>query len=79
MSRWLARRSLPFEKKSDLYLEWLLAITYVGAIAATLNYRWSLEEALLAMQDVKPIMLVTDNEYTPNWHSDISILVLFLL
>ncbi|KAJ0796869.1 putative o-succinylbenzoate--CoA ligase [Helianthus annuus] len=55
---------------SDLYLEWLLAITYVGAIAATLNYRWSLEEALLAMQDVKPIMLVTDNEYTPNWHSD---------
>ncbi|KAL4563445.1 hypothetical protein LXL04_027487 [Taraxacum kok-saghyz] len=55
---------------SDLYLEWLLAITFVGAIAATLNYRWSLEEALFAMEDVKPIMLVIDNEYTTNWHSD---------
>ncbi|CAI9292905.1 unnamed protein product [Lactuca saligna] len=55
---------------SDLYLEWLLAITFVGAIAATLNYRWSLEEALFAMEDVKPIMLITDNEYNTNWHSD---------
>ncbi|KAL8192310.1 hypothetical protein R6Q57_027977 [Mikania cordata] len=54
---------------SDLYLEWLLAITFVGAVAAALNYRWSLEEALVAMEDVKPIMLVTDNEY-PNWHLD---------
>ncbi|GKA05476.1 2-succinylbenzoate--CoA ligase, chloroplastic/peroxisomal [Tanacetum coccineum] len=54
---------------SDLYLEWLLAITFVGAIAATLNYRWSLEEAQLAMEDVKPIMLVTD-ENSANWHSD---------
>ncbi|KAI7738564.1 LOW QUALITY PROTEIN: hypothetical protein M8C21_015842 [Ambrosia artemisiifolia] len=54
---------------SDLYLEWLLAITYVGAIAATLNYRWSLEEALLAMEDVKPVMLVTDNEYAIQAHS----------
>ncbi|KVH89411.1 AMP-binding, conserved site-containing protein [Cynara cardunculus var. scolymus] len=55
---------------SDLYLEWLLAITFVGAIAANLNYRWSLEEALFAMEDVKPIMLVTDQEYTTNWHLD---------
>ncbi|KAI3710055.1 hypothetical protein L2E82_39828 [Cichorium intybus] len=55
---------------SDLYLEWLLAITFVGAIAATLNYRWSLEEAIFAMEDVKPIMLVTDNEYNTNWHSE---------
>ncbi|KAK9055963.1 hypothetical protein SSX86_027050 [Deinandra increscens subsp. villosa] len=55
---------------SDLYLEWILAITFVGAIAAALNYRWSLEEALVAMEVVKPIMLVTDNEHTPNWHSD---------
>ncbi|KAI3680888.1 hypothetical protein L6452_35667 [Arctium lappa] len=55
---------------SDLYLEWLLAITFVGAIAATLNYRWSLEEALFAMEDVKPIMLVIDEEYNTNWHSD---------
>ncbi|XP_076897395.1 2-succinylbenzoate--CoA ligase, chloroplastic/peroxisomal-like [Bidens hawaiensis] len=53
---------------SDLYLEWLLAITFVGAIAATLNYRWSLEEAILAMKDVKPIMLVTGNKHAPNWH-----------
>ncbi|KAF5472144.1 hypothetical protein F2P56_008884 [Juglans regia] len=25
---------------SDLYLEWLLAIAFVGGIAAPLNYRW---------------------------------------
>nr|GEU81679.1 2-succinylbenzoate--CoA ligase, chloroplastic/peroxisomal [Tanacetum cinerariifolium] len=45
------------------------AITFVGAIAATLNYRWSLEEALLAMKVVKPVMLVTDKN-SANWHSD---------
>ena len=25
---------------SDWYLEWLLAIAFVGGIAAPLNYRW---------------------------------------
>lgn len=25
---------------SDLYLEWLLAVTYIGGICAPLNYRW---------------------------------------
>ncbi|KAI3951636.1 hypothetical protein MKW98_018801, partial [Papaver atlanticum] len=25
---------------SDLYLEWLLAISFVGGISAPLNYRW---------------------------------------
>lgn len=25
---------------SDLYLEWLLAVAFVGGIAAPLNYRW---------------------------------------
>jgi hypothetical protein len=25
---------------SDFYLEWLLAIAFVGGIAALLNYRW---------------------------------------
>ncbi|XP_061339707.1 2-succinylbenzoate--CoA ligase, chloroplastic/peroxisomal isoform X2 [Gastrolobium bilobum] len=45
---------------SDWYLEWLLAIAYVGGIAAPLNYRWSFEEARLAMTAVRPVMLVTD-------------------
>ncbi|XP_022885537.1 2-succinylbenzoate--CoA ligase, chloroplastic/peroxisomal isoform X1 [Olea europaea var. sylvestris] len=53
---------------SDLYLEWLLAIAYVGGIAAPLNYRWSLEEAKLAMEVVQPVLLVTD--LSPGcWHS----------
>ena len=25
---------------SDMYMEWLLAIAFVGGIAAPLNYRW---------------------------------------
>ncbi|KAI4299709.1 hypothetical protein L6164_033141 [Bauhinia variegata] len=45
---------------SDWYLEWLLAIAFVGGIAAPLNYRWSFEEAKLAMTAVRPAMLVTD-------------------
>ncbi|KAL5577394.1 hypothetical protein UlMin_019093 [Ulmus minor] len=45
---------------SELYLEWLLAIAFVGGIAAPLNYRWSFEEAMSAMDEVKPVMLVTD-------------------
>lgn len=52
----------------DSYLEWLLAIACAGAIAAPFNYRWSLEEAKLAMDEVKPIMLVTDTTYN-FWHS----------
>ncbi|CAK8531127.1 unnamed protein product [Lathyrus sativus] len=45
---------------SDSYLEWLLAIAFVGGIAAPLNYRWSFEEARFAMAVVKPVMLVID-------------------
>ncbi|KAL2484187.1 2-succinylbenzoate--CoA ligase [Forsythia ovata] len=53
---------------SDLYLEWMLAIAYVGGIAAPLNYRWGLEEAKLAMEVVQPVLLVTD--LSPGyWHS----------
>ncbi|OIV91818.1 hypothetical protein TanjilG_14397 [Lupinus angustifolius] len=53
---------------SDWYLEWLLAIAFVGGIAAPLNYRWSFEEARLAMISVKPVMLVIDEScYT--WYS----------
>lgn len=52
---------------SDSYLEWLLAVTHVGGIAAPLNYRWSLEEARLAMNEVKPVMLVTDKTHY-YWH-----------
>ncbi|XP_059668339.1 2-succinylbenzoate--CoA ligase, chloroplastic/peroxisomal [Cornus florida] len=54
---------------SDLYLEWLLAVAFVGGIAAPLNYRWSLKEARLAMEVVQPIMLVTDTGCN-YWHSE---------
>lgn len=57
---------------SDLYLEWLLAITYVGGIAAPLNYRWSLEEAKSAMEVAQPVMLVTDSS-SGYWHSKFKI------
>ncbi|KAL1358870.1 hypothetical protein AAHE18_04G064600 [Arachis hypogaea] len=53
---------------SDWYLEWLLAIAFVGGIAAPLNYRWSFEEAKFAMTVVKPVMLVTD-ESSQTWYS----------
>ncbi|XP_051128537.1 2-succinylbenzoate--CoA ligase, chloroplastic/peroxisomal [Andrographis paniculata] len=57
---------------SDLYLQWMLAITYVGGIAAPLNYRWSLEEAKSAMEVAQPVLLVTDS--SPGfWHSTFSI------
>ncbi|XVF75050.1 hypothetical protein PTKIN_Ptkin13bG0157800 [Pterospermum kingtungense] len=53
---------------SDRYLEWLLAVAYVGGIVAPLNYRWSFEEARKAMVAIKPKMLVTD-ESCDYWHS----------
>ncbi|PQQ21229.1 2-succinylbenzoate--CoA ligase chloroplastic/peroxisomal [Prunus yedoensis var. nudiflora] len=57
---------------SELYLEWLLAIAFVGAIAAPLNYRWSYEEAVLAMEVVRPVMLVTDESCIP-WYSKLQL------
>ncbi|KAL6542687.1 hypothetical protein OROHE_010207 [Orobanche hederae] len=57
---------------SDSYLEWMLAITYVGGIAAPLNYRWSLEEAKSAMEVARPILLVTDSS-RGCWHSKFQI------
>ncbi|KAH6827312.1 acyl-activating enzyme 14 [Perilla frutescens var. hirtella] len=57
---------------SDLYLEWLLAITYVGGIAAPLNYRWSLEEAKSAMEVAQPVMLATDSS-RGFWHTKFKI------
>ncbi|XP_050369441.1 2-succinylbenzoate--CoA ligase, chloroplastic/peroxisomal isoform X2 [Argentina anserina] len=53
---------------SELYLEWLLAIAYVGCIAAPLNYRWSCEEAVMAMKVVRPVMLVFDDSCA-SWYS----------
>ncbi|MED6135057.1 hypothetical protein PIB30_042743 [Stylosanthes scabra] len=53
---------------SDWYLEWLLAIAFVGGIVAPLNYRWGFEEAKFAMNVVKPVMLVTD-ECSQTWYS----------
>ncbi|KAG6639556.1 hypothetical protein CIPAW_10G109200 [Carya illinoinensis] len=54
---------------SDLYLEWLLAIAFVGGIAAPLNYRWSFDEARSAMLLVQPVILVTD-ESCQSWYSN---------
>lgn len=53
---------------SDLYLEWLLAVAFIGGITAPLNYRWSLDEARSAMDVVRPILLVTDTGYI-SWHA----------
>ncbi|EXB75224.1 2-succinylbenzoate--CoA ligase [Morus notabilis] len=57
-------------KQLDLYLEWLLAIAFVGGIVAPLNYRWSFEEALFAVEAVRPVMLVTD-ESCNTWSSQL--------
>ncbi|KAK6267479.1 hypothetical protein QUC31_011639 [Theobroma cacao] len=53
---------------SDTYLEWLLAVAFIGGIVAPLNYRWSFEEARMAMVTVTPKMLATD-ESCYDWHS----------
>ncbi|XVF23098.1 hypothetical protein REPUB_Repub13aG0008800 [Reevesia pubescens] len=53
---------------SDWYLEWLLAVAFIGGIVAPLNYRWSFEEARMAMVTIRPKMLVTD-ESCYYWHS----------
>ncbi|KAK4744196.1 hypothetical protein SAY87_010508 [Trapa incisa] len=55
---------------SYLYLEWLLAIAFVGGIAAPLNYRWSLPEAKFAVSLVNPVMLVTD-ESCESWYAEL--------
>ncbi|KAF3787277.1 2-succinylbenzoate--CoA ligase [Nymphaea thermarum] len=47
---------------SDFYLEWMLAITFVGGIVAPLNYRWSLEEVKAAMESASPAILVVDEQ-----------------
>ncbi|XP_039050361.1 2-succinylbenzoate--CoA ligase, chloroplastic/peroxisomal-like isoform X1 [Hibiscus syriacus] len=53
---------------SDWYLEWILAVAFIGGIVAPLNYRWSIEEARMAMVTIRPKMLVTD-ESCCHWHS----------
>ncbi|XP_020099995.1 2-succinylbenzoate--CoA ligase, chloroplastic/peroxisomal isoform X2 [Ananas comosus] len=45
---------------SDEYIELFLAVTYIGAIVAPLNHRWSFEEARSAMEVVQPTMLAVD-------------------
>ncbi|KAL5771805.1 hypothetical protein ACOSQ2_011729 [Xanthoceras sorbifolium] len=55
---------------SDGYLEWLLAVSYIGGIVAPLNYRWSFKEASLAMSTIRPVMLVTD-ESCNHWYSEL--------
>ncbi|CAL1402865.1 unnamed protein product [Linum trigynum] len=55
---------------SDEYLEWLLAVAFVGGIVAPLNYRWSFQEIKSAILAVKPVMLVSD-ESCSRWYSDL--------
>ncbi|KAF9673164.1 hypothetical protein SADUNF_Sadunf11G0120100 [Salix dunnii] len=55
---------------SDWYMEWLLAVAFVGGIVAPLNYRWSFEEAKSAMLMVRPVMLVTD-ESCKHWYQEL--------
>ncbi|PIA53300.1 hypothetical protein AQUCO_00900108v1 [Aquilegia coerulea] len=55
---------------SDFYLEWMLAVAYVGAILSPLNYRWSLEEATSALLLLKPVMLVFDQSCA-FWYFDL--------
>eukprot|EP00257_Ricinus_communis_P021077 XP_015580475.1 2-succinylbenzoate--CoA ligase, chloroplastic/peroxisomal [Ricinus communis] len=57
---------------SDLYLEWLLAVAFIGGIVAPLNYRWSFEEAKSAMLSVKAVMFVAD-ESCSFWYSELKI------
>ncbi|KAK8488125.1 hypothetical protein V6N13_138584 [Hibiscus sabdariffa] len=52
---------------SDWYLEWILAVAFIGGIVAPLNYRWSFEEARMAMVTIRPKLLVTD-ESCYHWH-----------
>ncbi|GMH26058.1 hypothetical protein Nepgr_027901 [Nepenthes gracilis] len=54
---------------SDWYLEWLLAVAFIGGILAPLNYRWSFEESRLSLEVVKPVMLVTDD--CCGWYSEL--------
>ncbi|KAK3120949.1 hypothetical protein QOZ80_8BG0643850 [Eleusine coracana subsp. coracana] len=46
------------------YMELFLAVTYVGAIIAPLNYRWSFEEATQALELVQPSVLIFDDSFT---------------
>ncbi|XP_031260380.1 2-succinylbenzoate--CoA ligase, chloroplastic/peroxisomal isoform X3 [Pistacia vera] len=55
---------------SDLYLQWLLAVAFIGCIVAPLNYRWSFKEARSAMTTIRPVMLVTD-ESCNYWYSEL--------
>ncbi|KAE8688799.1 2-succinylbenzoate--CoA ligase [Hibiscus syriacus] len=53
---------------SHWYLEWILAVAFIGGIVAPLNYRWSFEEAIIAMVAIRSKMLVND-ESCYFWHS----------
>ncbi|KAM0919353.1 hypothetical protein ACQ4PT_008269 [Festuca glaucescens] len=46
------------------YMELLLAIPYIGAIIAPLNYRWSFEETTQALELVRPSAFIFDGSYS---------------
>ncbi|KAH9747738.1 2-succinylbenzoate--CoA ligase /(peroxisomal) [Citrus sinensis] len=55
---------------SEWYLEWILAVAFIGGIVAPLNYRWSFKEASWAMTSIRPVMLVTD-ESSDSWYLEL--------
>ncbi|KAJ1694975.1 hypothetical protein LUZ63_011673 [Rhynchospora breviuscula] len=52
------------------YIELFLAATYIGAIVAPLNHRWSFEEARVAIDLVQPKMLAVDTNLV-SWAQEI--------
>ncbi|KAJ4773326.1 2-succinylbenzoate--CoA ligase [Rhynchospora pubera] len=52
------------------YIELFLAATYIGAIVAPLNHRWSFEEARVAIDLVQPKLLAVDTNLV-SWAQEI--------
>ncbi|KAG0627629.1 hypothetical protein M758_2G216900 [Ceratodon purpureus] len=52
---------------SERYLEWLFAVPSAGGIIAPLNYRWSVEEASEAVEQIGATVLVLDQTCLQQW------------
>jgi len=53
-------------RNGSAYLELYLAIPWAGAIAAHLNWRWTVAENIQAIQDCSPVVLVVDDKVAPD-------------
>ncbi|KAH9623442.1 hypothetical protein KSS87_023143 [Heliosperma pusillum] len=53
---------------SDWYLEWLLAVTYVGGIIAPLNYRWVSQKLRTEANNMLDEKLQNLTTLCPRWH-----------